>query len=90
MLKRYSIFTTSVKPYSCDFAHHVFGTVAGELTNLINFFLVIRIFLFSFFFYHFFFFLPLTSWVLALLCEGLKVLVNSFPRSKDFYIKERE
>ena len=56
---------------------------------LINFFLLIRIFLFSFFFY-FFFFLPLTSWVLSLLCEGIKVLVNSFPRSKDFYIKERE
>jgi len=90
MSERYSIFTTSVKPYTCGLAHQVFGAVVGELTNLINFFLVIRIFLFLFFFYYFFFFLPLTSWVLALLCEGLKVLVISFPRSKDFYIKERE
>jgi len=71
------------------FAHQVFGAAAGELTNLINFFSVIRIFLFIFFFYYFFF-LPLTSWVLALLYEGLKVLVNLFPRSKDFYINERE
>jgi len=90
LLERYSLFTTSVKPYTCGFAHQVFGAAAGELTNLINFFLVIRIFLSSFFFYYFFFFLPLTSWVLALLWEGLKVLVNLFPRSKDFYIKERE
>jgi len=55
MLERYSIFTTSVKPYTCGFSHQVFGAVAGKLTNLINFFLVIRIFLFLFFFYYLFF-----------------------------------
>jgi len=53
-LERYSLFTTSVKPYTCGFAHQVFGAAAGELPNLINFFLVIRIFLFSFFFSFFF------------------------------------
>ena len=47
-MERYSLFTTSAKPYTCGFAHKVFGAAAGELTNLINFFLVIRIFLFSF------------------------------------------
>ena len=31
-----------------------------------------------------------STWVLTLLCEGLKVLVSSFPRSKGSYIKERE
>jgi len=80
MLERYSLYTTSVEPYTCGFTHQVFGAAAGELTNLINFFLVIFLSLF----------LPLAPWVLALLCEGLKVLVNSFPRSKDSYIKERE
>jgi len=39
-LERYSLFTTSVKPYTCGFAYQVFGAAAGELTNLINFFLV--------------------------------------------------
>ena len=29
-----------------NFAHQVFGAAAGELTNLINFFFVIRLFLF--------------------------------------------
>ena len=48
LLERYSLFTTSVEPYTCGFTHHVFGAAAGELTNLINFLLVIRIFLFSF------------------------------------------
>ena len=49
LLERYSLFTTSVEPCICGFTHQVFGTVARELTNLINFFLVIRIFfLFSF------------------------------------------
>jgi len=46
-LERYSLFNTSAELYTCGFAHHVFGTAAGELTNLINFFFVIRILSFS-------------------------------------------
>ena len=67
-MERYSLFTTSAEPYTCGFAHQVFGAAAGKLTNLINFFLVIRIFYFIFifffflFFYYFFLLLPLTSW----------------------------
>jgi len=30
--------TTSVKLCTCGFTHQIFGAVAGELTNLINFF----------------------------------------------------
>jgi len=52
--------TTSVEPCICGFTHHVFGAAVGELTNLINFLVVVRIFLFLFLF--FFLLLPLTSW----------------------------
>jgi len=91
MLERYSLFTTSVNRALAALPHQVFGAAAGELTNLINFLVVVRIFPFSFSFLLLLsFFLPLTAWVLALLCEEPKVMVNSFPRSKGICIRERE
>jgi len=86
LLERYSLFTTLVNRALADLPHHVFSAAAGELTNLINFLVVVRFF----FLLLLSFFLPLTSWVLALLCEEPKVLVNSFPRLKGICIRERE
>jgi len=41
MLERYSLFTTSVNRALADLLHQVFGAAAGELTNLINFLVVV-------------------------------------------------
>jgi len=85
--------STSVNRALAYLHHQVLGAATGELSNFINFLIAVKIFLFLSFFLIFFllsFFLLLTSWVLILLCEEAKVLVNSFPRSKGSYIKESE
>ena len=62
-MERYSLITTPVNHALADLLHQIFGAAAGELTNLINFFVVVRILFFFFFFLlPSFFFLPLTSW----------------------------